>query len=153
MRNLYANVMQSRPEIIVWPELQILANSVEQCIETAQNIFSENYNLHEYSAVGCGYPPVASFALLMRKNQVIGLYSKHRSVWFVGGADGPTQGYTTFPLNLSVGTVYVAILISFDTDFPLSIDADLVLVPSHDVRAALRNHYWVSVFRAIENGV
>ncbi|KAF4692233.1 hypothetical protein FOZ62_024599 [Perkinsus olseni] len=166
--------IDSGAKLVVWPEawLSGFADQASLQLFLHKELAPSVRRLGIILTVGVTVYPSQNIAVTIdEQGQVVSVYGKQCPFWVAGERNTAKYGYPLFDLPFLVNSVRPELavanssvigkagtLICYDTDFPstarevASLGASIILNPSNDW-SAMRNHFGVSVFRAIENGI
>ena len=150
------------PELIVLPEKWVFAETLDEstpatvsaCEGKVRQLFNPTKSAF---IVGCKTKGRGNFAVIFTR-EGIKVYGKQNPMILINEKSKHKTGFPVFDLPNHSGRKFSSI-ICFDGDFPATFasavedpNVDLVATPSGDW-TGVRDHYLVSVFRAVEFGV
>ncbi|KAF4672559.1 hypothetical protein FOL47_000394 [Perkinsus chesapeaki] len=161
-----------RAKIVVWPEAWLSGFSDQSSLHLYidKQISPVVERLGIFLTLGATVYPQQNLAITINnEGQVISVYGKQYPFWVAGEKSSAKYGYPLFHLPSSMGSITSDVpvsgtigkagtLICYDMDFTATarelaaLGASIILNPSNDW-SAMRNHYGVSVLRAIENNI
>ncbi|KAF4687470.1 hypothetical protein FOZ60_003944 [Perkinsus olseni] len=166
--------IDSGAKLVVWPEawLSGFADQASLQLFLHKELTPSVRRLGIILTVGVSVYPSQNIAVTIdEQGQVVSVYGKQCPFWVAGERNTAKYGYPLFDLPFLVNSVRPELavanssvigkagtLICYDMDFPstarevANLGASIILNPSNDW-SAMRNHFGVSVFRAIENGI
>ncbi|KAF4654254.1 hypothetical protein FOL46_008804 [Perkinsus olseni] len=166
--------IDSGAKLVVWPEawLSGFADQASLQLFLHKELAPSVRRLGIILTVGVTVYPSQNIAVTIdEQGRVVSVYGKQCPFWVAGERNTAKYGYPLFNIPYLVNSVRPELavvnssvlgkagtLICYDMDFPstarevASLGASIILNPSNDW-SSMRNHFGVSVFRAIENGI
>ncbi|EER00723.1 conserved hypothetical protein [Perkinsus marinus ATCC 50983] len=164
--------INSGAKLIVWPEAWLSGFNDQQSLQLFldKEIAPVVKRLGVILTFGATVKPCENLAVTIDNGgSIVSVYGKQCPFWIAGEKSSAKYGFPVFELpsvlsssrpELSVTNTLgkASTLICYDMDFPATVrtvaglGASIIVNPSNDW-SSMRNHYGVSVFRAIENNI